>query len=125
MHGQTSGVDDGDGKWSFLWLSVQNILPVSNALARQRLPIDPICCTCLWYGTRKAETTSHMLLHCERAVKVWILSPLRFRPEVLVDTEIGHMWTEIGVLKQYEGEKWKIDAWPFCGGLLEYLESAQ
>lgn len=46
----------------------------------------PVCGLC-------EETTA---LRCERASKVWLLSPFRFRPESLATTQFGGSWTSMG-----------------------------
>lgn len=53
------------------------------------------------------ETTSLMLLHCEQSVRVWLLSPFRFRLEVLAANQIGNMWSNLGT-SDFGGDKWKM-----------------
>ncbi|KAG5563627.1 hypothetical protein RHGRI_006166 [Rhododendron griersonianum] len=67
----------------FLWRCLHEIIPVNRVLTHRHMPVDPICPLC---GLAE-ETPSHMLLNCVRASKVWVLSPLQVRPE-LVETRI-------------------------------------
>lgn len=42
------------------------------------------------------ETATHVHMGCERASKVWLLSPFRFRPETLSTTQFWEIWTRLG-----------------------------
>lgn len=103
--GQTSGSNVDEDKWKriwqiqapnklklFLWRSLHNILPVNKLLAQRRVPVSTECPVC---GMTE-ETTTHVLMTCERACKVWLLSPFRFRPEVLATSQFGELWTSMG-----------------------------
>lgn len=114
MRGQPSGESEDDGKWRrvwhahcpmkiklFLWRSLQNILPVNVALAQKRIHVDSLCPVC----GMEEETASHMLLRCHRASKVWTLSPFRLRPEELLSTQFGEIWSRLGAISKGE-DKW-------------------
>lgn len=42
------------------------------------------------------ETPSHMLFNCDRAMRIWLLSPFIFRPENINSSQLRSMWKELG-----------------------------
>lgn len=87
VRGQTSGTIGDDGKWKRIWrikapMKVKTFF--NNAMFQRRVSVDPICSLC----GMCPETIDQMLFICYRAIKVWLLSPFRFRPELLSRTEL-------------------------------------
>lgn len=107
--GQRSGTSGDEGKWKriwrikapmkvkhFMWRSIPNILPVNNAIFQRKTPMDPMCPL---FGMCP-ESVNHMLFNCNRATKVWLVSPFRFRPEVMVRTQLDEIWSSMGNLSK-------------------------
>lgn len=96
--GQSSGSVTDEAKWkrvwrcsapakvkAFLWRGLHDILAVNKALAKRKVPVDELCPVC----GLSDESVSHMLFHCERASRTWLLSPLRLRPELTTSANLG------------------------------------
>lgn len=92
VYGQSSGESADEGKWKriwyiitsmkfkfFLWHCLQGILHVNTNLAQNKVQVGTICPVC---GLDQ-ETTSHVLLNCDTATRVWLLSPFWYWPEVI------------------------------------------
>lgn len=97
ISGQVSGMEEDEDMWKrvwymraptkikmFLWRCLHEIIPVNRVLTHRHMPVDPICPLC---GLAE-ETPSHMLLNCVRASKVWVLSPLQLRPELMSSAQV-------------------------------------
>ncbi|XP_058210987.1 uncharacterized protein LOC131323292 [Rhododendron vialii] len=65
----------------FMWKCLNNVLTTNVALFARKFRFDPVCSRC----GKAEESISHVLFRCEVAIKVWIHSPFRLRPEELLD----------------------------------------
>lgn len=61
-------------------------------LAQRKEPVTTLCPVC---GLIE-ETTTHVVMNCEWACKVWLLSPFWFRPENMSSAQFGELWTSMG-----------------------------
>lgn len=65
----------------FMWKCLNNAVATNVALVARKIRFDPVCSRC----GKAEESISHVLFLCEVAIKVWIHSPFRLRPEELLD----------------------------------------
>lgn len=72
----------------FAWKCFNGAVATNSALAARKISTDPICSLC----GKVEESICHLLFQCERASKVWILSPFRLRPEELHDCKYMSDW---------------------------------
>lgn len=110
---ESSNGSQDEGKWkriwhmkapgkvrTFIWKCLHDIVSVNNNLVKKKVPVECLCPICgLW-----PETVSHTLFNCDRAKRVWLLSPFRFRPEVMDSVQIDELWGAIGKLSG-DGDK--------------------
>lgn len=122
--GQSSGVPEDAGFWKriwqmkapmkikmFIWRCLHGIVPVNVALAQRKIPVDPVCPLC---GLEE-EAPSHMFFNCDRAVRVWLLSPFRIRPELSVSAQLKDLWVELGATHSGEERREATGLWAMIG----------
>ncbi|KAG5530541.1 hypothetical protein RHGRI_025480 [Rhododendron griersonianum] len=77
---------------SFIWKCLHNIVPLNVNLFQRKMPVYRMCPKC----GNEPESVDHMLFHCEQAVRVWLLSAFRFRPEEMQIARFEEVWNNLG-----------------------------